>query len=103
MGKIVIVTVDNDSVVKLGKITCEVLQLKGNVNKDVHSKGISLKTGSTINILDLSKCKRLGTLIGKKLNINSIELHPNFVEHIVRNSGFAKQDVNAYIVADKYR
>ena len=103
LGKITILTVDNNSVVKLGKITCDELQVRDNLNKDIHTKGISLKTGSTINTLDLSKCRELGTLIGKKLNINNIALHPNFVEHIVRNSGFAKQDTCAYLVADRYK
>ena len=102
-GTLTIFIMDNDSVVKLGKITCDELQVKDNLNKDIHSKGISLKTGSTINTLDLSKCRELGTLIGKKLNINNIALHPNFVELIVRNSGFAKPDTCAYLVADRYR
>lgn len=103
LGKITILTVDNDSVVKLGKITCDELQIRDYLGKDIHSKGISLKTGSTINTLNLSNCKKLGALIGKKLNINNIALHPNFVEHVVRNSGFAKQDTCAYLVADRYR
>lgn len=102
-GRLKITTMNNDAIVKLGKVNCNTLYLRDNLNNDIHPKGISLKTGSTIQILDLSKCHQLGLLIGKKLNIGSIALNPNFVEHAVRNSGFANQNTRAWVVNERYR
>ena len=101
-GNINITAMDNDAIVKFGKVNCNTLYVKDNFNKDIHPKGISLKTGSTIQILDLSKCYQLGLLIGKKLNIGSIALNPNFVEQAVRNSGFANQSTRAWVVNERY-
>lgn len=102
-GHLKITAMDNDAIVKLGKVNCNTLYVRDNLNKDIHPKGISLKTGSTIQILDLSKCYQLGLLIGKKLNIGSIALNPNFVELSVRNSGFANQNTRAWVVNERYR
>lgn len=102
-GHLKITAMNNDAVVKLGKVNCNTLYVRDNLNKDIHPKGISLKTGSTIQILDLSKCHQLGLLIGKKLNIGSISLNPNFVEYAVRNSGFANQNTRAWVVNERYR
>lgn len=102
-GHLKITAIDSDAIVKFGKVNCNTLYVRDNLNKDIHPKGISLKTGSTIQILDLSKCHQLGLLIGKKLNIGSIALNPNFVEHAVRNSGFANQNTKAWVVNERYR
>jgi hypothetical protein len=102
-GHLTITAMDNDAIVKFGKVNCNTLYVRDNINKDTHPKGISLKTGSTIQILDLSRCHQLGLLIGKKLNIGSISLNPNFVEYAVRNSGFANQNTRAWVVNEKYR
>lgn len=102
-GHLKITAMDSDAIVKFGKVNCNTLYVRDNLNKDIHPKGISLKTGSTIQILDLSKCRQLGSLIGKKLNIGSISLNPNFVEYAVRNSGFANQNTRAWVVNEKYR
>ena len=102
-GHLKITAMNNDAIVKLGKVNCNTLYVRDNLNKDVHPKGISLKTGSAIQILDLSKCHQLGLLIGKKLNIDSISLNPNFVEYAVRNSGFANQNTRAWVVNERYR
>jgi hypothetical protein len=102
-GHLKITAMDSDAIVKFGKVNCNTLYVRDNINKDTHPKGISLKTGSTIQILDLSRCHQLGLLIGKKLNIGSITLNPNFVELSVRNSGFANQNTRAWVVNEKYR
>lgn len=102
-GHLKITAIDSDAIIKFGKVNCNTLYVRDNLNKDIHPKGISLKTGSTIQILDLSKCYQLGSLIGKKLNIGSIALNPNFVEHAVRNSGFANQNTRAWVVNERYR
>ena len=102
-GNLKITAMDSDAIVKFGKVNCNTLYVRDNLNKDIHPKGISLKTGSTIQTLDLSKCHQLGLLIGKKLNISSIALNPNFVEYAVRNSGFANQNTKAWVVNEKYR
>lgn len=102
-GHLKITAMNSDEIVKFGKVNCNTLYVRDNLNKDIHPKGISLKTGSTIQILDLSKCCQLGSLIGKKLNIGSIALNPNFVEHTVRNSGFANQNTRAWVVNERYR
>ena len=102
-GHLKITAIDSDAIVKFGKVNCNTLYVRDNLNKDIHPKGISLKTGSTIQTLDLSKCQQLGLLIGKKLNIGSIALNPNFVEHAVRNSGFANQNTKAWVVNERYR
>ena len=102
-GHLKITAIDSDAIIKFGKVNCNTLYVRDNLNKDIHPKGISLKTGSTIQILDLSKCYQLGSLIGKKLNIGSIALNPNFVEHTVRNSGFANQNTRAWVVNERYR
>lgn len=102
-GHLKITAMDSDAIVKFGKVNCNTLYVRDNLNKDIHPKGISLKTGSTIQILDLSKCHQLGLLIGKKLNIGSISLNPNFVEYAVRNSGFANQNTRAWVVNERYR
>lgn len=102
-GHLKITAIDSDAIIKFGKVNCNTLYVRDNLNKDIHPKGISLKTGSTIQILDLSKCYQLGSLIGKKLNIGSIALNPNFVEHVVRNSGFANQNTRAWVVNERYR
>ena len=102
-GQLKITAMNNDAIVKLGKVNCNTLYVRDNLNKDIHPKGISLKTGSAIQILDLSKCHQLGLLIGKKLNIDSISLNPNFVEYAVRNSGFANQNTRAWVVNERYR
>ena len=102
-GNLKITTMDNDAIVKFGKVNCNTLYVRDNRNKDIHTKGISLKTGSTIQTLDLSKCQQLGLLIGKKLNIGNIALNPNFAEHAVRNSGFANQNTKAWVVNERYR
>lgn len=102
-GHLKISPINSDEIVKFGKVNCNTLYVRDNLNKDIHPKGISLKTGSTIQILDLSRCHQLGLLIGKKLNIGSIALNPNFVELSVRNSGFANQNTRAWVVNEKYR
>jgi hypothetical protein len=102
-GHLKITAMDSDAIVKFGKVNCNTLYVRDNINKDTHPKGISLKTGSTIQILDLSRCHQLGLLIGKKLNIGSITLNPNFVELSVRNSGFANQNTRAWVVNERYR
>lgn len=102
-GHLKIIAMDSDAIIKFGKVNCNTLYVRDNLNKDIHPKGISLKTGSTIQILDLSKCRQLGSLIGKKLNIGSISLNPNFVEQVIRNSGFANQNTRAWVVNERYR
>lgn len=102
-GHLKITAMNNNEIIKFGKVNCNTLYVRDNINKDIHPKGISLKAGSAIQILDLSKCQQLGLLIGKKLNIGSIALNPNFVEHAVRNSGFANQNTKAWVVNEKYR
>jgi hypothetical protein len=102
-GHLRILPMNNDAIIKLGKVNCNTLYVRDNLNVDVHPKGISLKSGSTIQILDLSGCRELGSLIGKKLNIGSISLNPNFVEQVIRNSGFANQDTRAWVVSERYR
>jgi hypothetical protein len=62
-----------------------------------------LKSGSKIQILDLSKCERLGSLIGKKLDIGSLILHQNFVGYAVHNSGFVNQNTTVWAASEKYR
>jgi hypothetical protein len=102
-GHLRILPMNNDAIIKLGKVNCNTLYVRDNLNNGVHPKGISLKQGSTIQILDLSRCRELGSLIGKKLNIGSISLNPNFVEYAVRNSGFANQNTRAWVVNERYR
>jgi hypothetical protein len=102
-GHLKITAMDSDAIVKFGKVNCNTLYVRDNLNKDTHPKGISLKTGSAIQILDLSRCHQLGLLIGKKLNIGSISLNPNFVEQVIRNSGFANQNTRAWVVNERYR
>lgn len=102
-GHLMIITMTDDAIVKLGKVNCNTLYVRDNRNRGIHSKGISLKSGSKIQILDLSKCERLGSLIGKKLDIGSLILHQNFVEYAVRNSGFANQNTRAWVVNERYR
>lgn len=102
-GHIKITAVNNDTIVKLGKVNCNTLYLRGNSNRDICPKGISLKTGSKIQILDLSKCEQLGSLIGKKLDIGSLILHQNFVGYAVHNSGFVNPNTAVWAVNEKYR
>lgn len=100
-GNINITAMDNDAIIKFGKVNCNTLYVRDNNTKDIHPKGISLKTGSTIQTLDISDCAQLGLLIGKKLNIGNIVLNPNFAEYAIRNSGFAKQDTRARVVNER--
>lgn len=102
-GHIKITAVNNDTTVKLGKVNCNTLYVRGNSNRDICPKGISLKTGSKIQILDLSKCEQLGSLIGKKLDIGSLILHQNFVGYAVHNSGFVNPNTAVWAVNEKYR
>lgn len=102
-GHLMIITMTDDAIVKLGKVNCNTLYVRDNRNRGIHSKGISLKSGSKIQILDLSKCERLGSLIGKKLDIGSLILHQNFVGYAVHNSGFVNQNTNVWAASEKYR
>ena len=102
-GHIKITTVNNETIVKLGKVNCNTLYIRGNSNRDICPKGISLKTGSKIQILDLSKCERLESLIGKKLDIGSLILHQNFVGYTVRNSGVVNPNTVVWAANEKYR
>ncbi len=100
-GHIKITAVNNDTIVKLGKVNCNTLYLRGNSNRDICPKGISLKTGSKIQILDLSKCEQLGSLIGKKLDIGSLILHQKFVGYAVHNSGFVNPNTAVWAVNER--
>lgn len=102
-GHIKITAVNNETIVKLGKVNCNTLYIRGNSNRDICPKGISLKTGSKIQILDLSKCERLESLIGKKLDIGSLILHQNFVGYAVRNSGVVNPNTVVWAANEKYR
>ena len=101
-GHLRITAMNNDAIVKLGKVNCNTLYIRDNRNRDIHPKGISLKTGSKIQILDLSKCERLGSLIGKKLDIGSLILHQNFVGYMVHNSGFVNQNTTVWASNEKF-
>jgi hypothetical protein len=101
-GHIKIMPMTDDAVVKLGKVNCNTLYIRDNRNRDIRPKGISLKTGSKIQILDLSKCERLGSLIGKKIDIGSLILHQNFVGYMVHNSGFVNQNTTVWASNERF-
>jgi hypothetical protein len=101
-GHLRITAMTDNAIVKLGKVNCNTLYIRDNRNRDIRPKGISLKTGSKIQILDLSKCERLGSLIGKKLDIGSLILHQNFVGYMVRNSGFVNQNTTVWASNEKF-
>lgn len=101
-GHIKIMPMTDDAIVKLGKVNCNTLYIRDNRNRDIRPKGISLKTGSKIQILDLSKCERLGSLIGKKLDIGSLILHQNFVGYMVHNSGFVNQNTTVWASNERF-
>jgi hypothetical protein len=102
-GELTIIPMADAGIIKFGKVNCNALNVRDHRSREIYPEGISLKTGSKIQTLDLSRCERLGSLIGKKLDIGSLTLHQNFVGYAVRNSGFVNQRTAVWAANERYR
>lgn len=88
-----VICTEKSSDIKLGKINCNELYVHGYKN-DVMPTGLSLKSGSVINVLDLSSrtCANIGKLMGKNLTIDKLKL----------NSYIVKSLLNGFITPNTY-
>ena len=78
---------DSNNVVKLGKVTCsKFIMYDFNNSRPV---GVSFKTGSSIESIDLSGCNNIETISAKNINLDNIILNSNIVKHNLIKNGLA--------------
>ena len=84
-----ICTNESNNIVKLGKIVCERFELANNSSKGISPVGVSFKTGSSIEVLDLSRCSNLETISGSNLDVQQINLNTKIIRHNLIKTGLA--------------
>ena len=92
-----ITPLESNNTIKLGKIICDKLIIGDHQLNRVYPVGVSFKPGTTITRrLELTECSELYEIVGKKLNIKNIELHPNFARNLLRKTGVLNQDTKVW-------
>lgn len=81
----------HDDIVKLGKINCSTLKVYENINSS-SPDGISIKPGSNIDTLDLSKCKHKGFVIDG-LKLNNVKLKDIIINKVVFSNTIKKAGI----------
>lgn len=82
---------ENTNVVKLGKISCSEFVLLDDLIKNIKPIGISFKTGSSIENLDLRNCEHIESITGSNLGVTYFTLNRNIVRHNLIKFGLADQ------------
>ena len=97
-GDLIIYT-EKPSDIKLGKINCAELYVRGYKN-DIMPTGLSLKPGSVINVLNLTSrtCAKISKLVGKNLTINKLKLNSSIVGSMLTDMGFATPNTDVQLI-----
>ena len=88
---LIIKTKESTNIVKLGKIVCSEFIMSDDIIKNVKSTGVSFKTGSSIEIIDLRNCMCIESITGSNLGTTYFTFNKNIIRHNLIKLGLADQ------------